>query len=103
MASNPRGRAPKLLSVRQRIDRLDGQLLRLLNERATLALLIGRIKKWRKWPVFDARREASVLRHVTRASRGPLSTNAIRKIFQTILTQCRRRQRDGKRRAVRGS
>ena len=82
----------RLAAVRQRIDRLDERLLRLLNERARLALQIGRIKHQTKWPVFDPAREAFVLRHVARANRGPLSSAAIRRVFQAILTQCRRRE-----------
>ena len=85
----------KLSAVRRRIDRLDRQLLRLVNQRARLALLIGRIKKRRKWPVFDAGREAFVLSHIARHNRGPLSERAVRQIFQSILTQCRRRERSG--------
>ena len=88
----------KLSGVRRRIDRLDLQLLRLLNQRARLALVIGRIKKRRKWPVFDARREAAVLSHVIRANRGPLSSAAVRHIFQAILCECRRRERSSKKR-----
>ena len=88
----------KLASVRQRIDRLDRQFLRLLNQRATLALAIGRIKKRRKWPVFDARREAVVLRHVIRENRGPLSERAVRHVFQAILSECRRRERSSTKR-----
>ncbi len=87
----------KLASVRRRIDRLDLQMLALLNGRARFALEIGRIKKRRKWPVFDAKREAFVLRHVTRANRGPLSDAAVQRIFQRILTQCRRREHRGSR------
>ena len=87
----------RLSSVRRHIDRLDLQLLRLLNRRARFALEIGRIKKRRKWPVFDVRREEAVLRHVAQANRGPLSGRAVQQIFQSILTQCRRRERDGKR------
>lgn len=90
------GSKANLVSVRRRIDRLDLQLLRLLTRRANLALAIGRIKKRRKWPVFDAGREAFVLARVTRANHGPLSDRAVRLVFQAILTQCRRRERDGK-------
>ena len=87
----------RLASVRRRINRLDERLLRLLNERARLALAIGRIKRRKKWPVYDARREAFVLSHVRQGNRGPLSNHAVAKIFQAILSQCRRRERDGKR------
>ncbi|MBI4342426.1 MAG: chorismate mutase [Candidatus Omnitrophica bacterium] len=82
----------RLAAVRRRIDRLDEQLLRALNRRAALALEIGRIKKRRTWPVFDARREAFVLRHVLRANRGPLSSFAVQHVFQAILCECRRRE-----------
>ena len=88
-----RGRRPKLDDVRRQIDQLDARLLRLLNKRARFALEIGRIKDRRKWPIFDAKREAVVLRHVARANRGPLSSNAVRRIFQAILNECRRRER----------
>ena len=88
----PPSRGPKLAVVRRRIDRLDMQLLRLLNQRATLALVIGRIKHHRKWPTFDARREALVLRHVIQANHGPLSARAVRHLFQAILCECRRRE-----------
>ena len=86
----------RLASVRQRIDGIDLALLGLINRRARLALEIGRIKKRRKWPVFDAKRETSVLRHVARANRGPLSARAVMHIFQAILCECRRRERSSK-------
>jgi chorismate mutase len=89
-------KASRLASVRRQIDRLDERLLELITERARLALLIGRIKRSKKWPVYDARREAFVLAHVASMNRGPLSSYSVRKIFKTILTQCRRRERDGK-------
>ena len=84
-----------LSAVRERIDRLDLDLLRLMSRRARLALLIGRIKQRRKWPVFDPAREAFVLRHVMRANRGPLSDRAVTRIFHAILGECRRRERSG--------
>jgi chorismate mutase len=86
--------------VRRQIDRLDVALLRLLNQRAALALEIGRIKKRRKWPVFDEHREASVLRHVQRANRGPLSARAVRHLFQAVLSECRRHERSSNRRSA---
>ena len=91
------GKPARLGTVRRQIDRLDERLLRLINERARLALAIGRIKRRKKWPVYDARREGFVLAHVQKMNRGPLSGHAVRKIFQTILSRCRRRERDGKR------
>ena len=91
-------RTSRLGAVRRQIDRLVERLLRLISHRARLALVIGRIKRQKKWPVYDVRREAFVLRHVASVNAGPLSPYSVRKIFKTILTQCRRRERDGKRR-----
>ena len=85
--------AAKLRAVRRQIDRLDEQLLRLVNRRARLALEIGRIKKRRKWPVFDAAREAAVLRHMARTNRGPLSAGAVKHVILAVLSECRRRER----------
>ncbi len=82
-----------LQMLRRHVDRLDAQLVRLLNRRARLALDIGQVKQQRQRPVYDARREALVLRHVAAASAGPLTPAAVRRIFQTILRECRQRQR----------
>ncbi len=92
--------APKrsLAHVRKQIDRLDERLLALISQRASMALLIGRIKRQAKWPVYDARRESFVIRHMTERNRGPLSPGAIRHIFQAVLSECRRRQRPVRRR-----
>lgn len=92
MAAEQRSQA-RLAQVRRQIDRLDEALLRLINQRARLALEIGRIKKRRKWPVYDAGREAFVLRHVLQANAGPLAAGAVRHVFQAILSECRRRER----------
>ena len=79
-----------LPSLRKRIDRIDRRLLRLLNDRAKFALRVGRLKKTRKLPVFDDRREQIVLRELARANRGPLPTTSIRAIFAVILCHSRK-------------
>ena len=79
-----------LPSLRKRIDRLDRQLLRLLNRRAALVVRVGRIKRQRHMPVVDRRREAAVLRQVGWANHGPFSAASIRKIFAEVLRHSRR-------------
>ena len=76
-------------SLRKQIDRVDRRVLRLLNDRAKLALRVGQLKKTRKLPVLDGRREQVVLRQLARANRGPLPTRAIRTIFSAILRASR--------------
>lgn len=83
-------RKTSLPQLRKQIDRVDQELLRWLNERATLALQVGQLKRKRGLPVFDGRREEAVLRQVARANRGPLSPRAVAQIFQVILRESRR-------------
>ena len=84
-----------LPSLRKHIDRIDLHLLRLLNRRAQLALRVGTIKRQRRQPVFDPRRERMLLRQIVTANRGPLSKGSIRAIFQAILRQSRKLQATG--------
>ena len=79
-----------LNSLRQQIDRLDTQILRLLNRRAAVGLRVGRLKKRQGRRVFDPAREQAILRRMSRANHGPLSAPAVRAIYQQILRQIRR-------------
>ena len=79
-----------LPSLRQLIDRIDRKLVGLLNQRAALARQVGQVKRRRRLPVFDGRREQAVLRQVTRTSRGPLPARSLRAVFREILRQNRK-------------
>ena len=81
-----------LSRLRREIDRIDAELLRLLNRRAKLALRVGRLKRKQRQPVFAPRRERMVLRRMVRVGRGPLPAASIRAIFQEILRQSRNLQ-----------
>jgi len=76
--------------LRRQIDRLDARILRLLNQRARLAIRVGRLKKRQGRQLFDPKREQAVLRQVTQADHGPLSAQAVRAIYREILRQIRR-------------
>lgn len=88
-----------LEQLRKRIDRVDRKILQLLNERASVALRIGALKKKQGLPIFDAKREVAVLRRMIRANGGPLSETAVRGIFRQILLENRRLQKKGSGRA----
>ncbi|HDP99755.1 MAG TPA: chorismate mutase [bacterium] len=77
---------------RQRIDSIDRQLLQLLNERAEVALLIGKIKKENGLPIYDQSREDEILSKLQKKNRGPLSNGSIVKIFMTIIRENRNLQ-----------
>lgn len=75
---------------RAEIDRIDEELLRLLNERARIALEIGALKRATGAPLYDGAREQRVLAHVRCANRGPLNDRAVVKIFRCIVGETRR-------------
>lgn len=80
----------ELADWRSRIDALNGELVRLLSERATCAVAIGKLKKKKMLPVLDAEREKQVLETVIARNPGPLSDESIRRIFECIMAEHRR-------------
>ena len=82
--------AAALRGLRRRIDVLDTRLLRLLTQRAKLAVRVGALKKRQGLRLFDPARERAILRRMTQTNRGPLPPQAIRAIYRGILTQIRR-------------
>lgn len=78
---------------RERIDRIDEQLVRLLNERATCAVEIGDVKRKANQQVYDPKREHLILERVISISRGPLTDDAVRRLFERIIDESRRLER----------
>ena len=78
---------------RRRIDEIDRQLVKLLNERSSCAVEIGQIKKKMSLPAWSPEREAEILRHVVKANGGPLDNAAIRRLFERIIDEARSLER----------
>lgn len=79
--------------IRQNIDRLDSELLRIFNERASLALAIGEIKKGLNLPVYDPAREKRIFERMTAENPGPLDDQAIVRLFERVVDESRRLER----------
>ena len=79
--------------IREQIDRLDDALLRIFNERARLALEIGRIKKTLGLPAYDPAREKEIFARVRAANPGPLDDGAIVRMFERVVDESRRLER----------
>ncbi|TGU72846.1 chorismate mutase [Geomonas terrae] len=79
--------------IRDRIDRLDSDLLRIFNERASLALQIGEIKKGLDLPVYDPAREKRIFARMTAENEGPLDDQAIVRLFERVIDESRRLER----------
>lgn len=84
----------ELKRLRDAIDRVDEVLVKLLNQRARYAVEIGEIKGHLALPVYSPEREKDVLCHVETASHGPLETDAIRRLFERIIDESRRVERE---------
>jgi len=78
---------------RKRIDEIDQQLVKLLNERARCAVEIGHIKKKVNLPTWQPEREAEILRNVVKSNSGPLDDAAIRRLFERIIDEARSLER----------
>jgi chorismate mutase len=79
--------------LRQRIDWIDEQLVRLLNARAECALQLGHLKKERGMDIYQPTREQEVLGNVQRLNTGPLDDSAIRRLFERVIDEARRLER----------
>lgn len=79
-----------LSGVRADIDRIDGELLRLLNERARCAQKVGEIKAahGEAGHIYRPEREAQVLRRLQDANPGPLPNENITFFFREVMSAC---------------
>src|SRR5262245_33518880 len=77
---------------RKRINELDRELLRLLNERAQIALKVGESKKEAGVSLCDHTREKEVVERMCAANEGPLDDRAIIELYRAIIHESRRIQ-----------
>ena len=85
--------ALRLEEHRVRIDELDAEIVRLLNVRATSAGEIGRLKKTVGMETYQPARERAVLERVRDLNGGPLSSDAVTRVFERIIDESRRLER----------
>src|SRR5262249_28315017 len=88
--------ARNLQSLRNQIDKLDLQILKLINERAGIAAEIGRHKNDAGDDVFSPQREEEVLQTVVQVNdkhSGHLSASSVRAIFREIVSAARALQK----------
>lgn len=84
-----RSRTPTIASLRVKIDRIDGELVKLANERAKLAVQIGKVKDSAGISAYAPAREDEVLSRVLSLSEGPLSDRCILAVFRELISGSR--------------
>ena len=83
----------KLEEFRVLIDDVDRRIVALLNERTLVVEDIGRVKRLGKLPIYEPKREELVFTNVTTCNHGPLTADALRRIFERIIDEMRGVQR----------
>jgi chorismate mutase/prephenate dehydratase len=88
--------ASTLRHLRTQIDKLDLQLLKLINERASVAAEIGRIKNEHGEEVFSPAREEEVIKNVLELhakNKGTVDPTTVRAIFRELISGSRALQK----------
>jgi len=84
----------KLADCRQKIDAVDVKIVALLNERTEIVHEIGRIKRQYSLPIYEPKREDQVFENVTGHNSGPLTAEALKRIFERIIDEMRTIQQE---------
>jgi chorismate mutase len=75
----------EIAAHRGRIDEIDCEIVRLLNERAAESLAIRALKPQVHWGLYDPKREEEIFAHLAACNHGPLFAEDLREIYETIL------------------
>jgi len=75
-----------LLEHRKAIDRLDAQIVQLLNRRTQHVLEIGALKLKGGEEIYAPQRERTVLQRICRSNSGPLTNEALLAIYREVMS-----------------
>ena len=81
---------------RKKIDEIDLELVKLLNQRSRCAIEIGKLKHQLNVEIYDPRREEEVIGRVWKEANGPLSKEAVKRLFERIIDESRRAERESR-------
>ena len=83
----------ELEKCRVLIDDVDRRIVALLNERTSVVQDIGRVKRQTQMPIYEPKREDQVFANIGASNGGPLTAEAVRRIFERIIDEMRMIQR----------
>src|SRR3989440_2514058 len=75
-----------IAEYRKAIDKLDTQIVKLLNERTKHVLAIGEIKLKAGEEIYAPHREGAVLHRISRSNHGPMSDESLRAIYREVMS-----------------
>lgn len=86
---SPRYLKEDLKKLRQKVDKIDQEILELLNQRSKIVVTIGDLKKKNHEEVYAPLREKALLEQLTKSNTGPFPAHALRAVFGEILSASR--------------
>ncbi len=78
----------QISELRQRIDEIDSEILRLLNRRADLVLDVGRLKTEHHLEYHVPQREEEIYARLAAENHGPFPAQAVRPVFREVISAC---------------
>lgn len=78
---------------RESIDRIDVEILALINQRTIVVEEIGKIKQQFDMAIYEPKREEQVFENITRNNKGPLPDDAVKRVFERLIDEMRTVQR----------
>ncbi|MEE4252437.1 MAG: prephenate dehydratase [Desulfuromusa sp.] len=78
--------AQKIDKLRQQIDMIDNQILDLLNQRANVAIAVGKAKEGSEKSFYVPSREKAIYERLTGKNSGPFPNEAVCKVFREIIS-----------------
>jgi len=75
-----------LQELRLTIDEIDGRILELLNQRASLVIEVGRLKKDERRDFYVPNREREIYERLTAENPGPFPNEALKSVFREIIS-----------------
>src|SRR6516165_9480347 len=85
--------ATALKNLRSQIDKLDLQILDLVNKRASLTGDVAKLKNDQGNEIFSPSREEEVLKNILDANKGPLDAATVRAIYRELISGSRALQK----------
>ena len=86
MTDQPSAEATEQIAAhRSRIDEIDCEIVKLLNERAAESLAIRALKPQVHWGLYDPKREEEIFANLAKCNTGPLFAENLREIYEAVL------------------
>src|SRR5687767_5091907 len=86
LEAHPIARMSNIAELRQAIDKLDAQIVKVLNERTRHVLEIGTLKLKAGEEIYAPQRELAVLTRLQKLNKGPITNDSLRAIYREIMS-----------------